>query len=84
MTDIGDTFVNYTLCKDIKKAAQAGIIEQGFDTEEEDRFVSELERRIAAFDDKETYIAIKTLVKNQARTVARTLTYMEKEGELRA
>lgn len=84
MTDIGETFVNYTLCKDIKKAARAGVIDMGFDTEEEDRFVSELERRIAAFDDKETYVAIKTLVRNQARTVARTLTYMEKEGELKA
>ena len=83
MSDIGETYVNYSLCKDVRKAAKAGVIELGFDTEEEDRFISELERRISAFDDKETYIAVKTLINHNPRTVAKTLNYMEKEGELR-
>ena len=82
--DIGETFINYILCKDVRKAADAGVFELGFDTEEERRFISELERRVAVFDDKETYIAVETLIKNNPRTVAKTLAYLEKEGELRA
>lgn len=79
--DVGETFVNYTLCKDVRGAAKAGVIELGIDSEEEDRFISELERRLKAFDDKETYIAVKTLIKTHKTTVVKTLEYMEKEGE---
>lgn len=77
--EIGETFVNYALCRNIKDAAKAGVFELGIDSEEEDRFVSELERRLKAFDEKETYIAVKTLVNTHRNTFIKTLEYMEGE-----
>ena len=72
---IGENFVNYSLLKDLKKAHK----DMGDDSEQEDRFVSELERRMAALDEKETYIVVKTLVNHHRKTVIRTLEYMEGE-----
>lgn len=78
---VGDTFVNYALTKDLKEAHKAGIFEDfGDDSEQEDRFVSELERRMMAIDEKETYIVVKTLVNTHRKTVAKTLEYMERKG----
>lgn len=79
---LGDTFVNYALIKDINRAYQARVFTNMGDlSENEERHVSELERRMAALDDKETYIAIRTLVKHHRKTVVKSLEYMEKEGE---
>lgn len=77
MIVIGETFVNYGLLKDIEGAVKAGVIKKGIDNEDESRHVSELERRLSALDDKETYIAIKTLIKHHKKTVLKTLEYME-------
>lgn len=77
---IGENFVNYSLLKDLKKAHKAGVFEDmGDDSEQEDRFVSELERRMAALDEKETYIVVKTLVNHHRNTVIKTLEYLDEQ-----
>ena len=83
---IGETFVNYALVKDYKRAHKAGVFhDQGDETENEERHMSELERRMAALDEKETYVTVKTLVEQHRETVIKTLEYLnkikEKEGE---
>ena len=78
--EIGEAFVDYALCRNVKGAHKAGVFEDmGVEGEEEDRHISELERRMTALDDKETYVVVKTLVENHKRTVAKTLEYMEGE-----
>ena len=78
---IGENFVNYALLKDLKKAHKAKVFDDmGDDSEQEDRFVSELERRMAALDEKETYIAVKTFVDHHRETVIKTLEYLNRKG----
>ena len=80
---IGDDFVNYALKRDLVKANKAKVFDDlGDDSEQEDRHVSELERRMKALDDKETYIAVKTLIKNHSETFLKTLYYLKEEGEI--
>lgn len=75
-------FINFELVKDIKKAEKEGVIpDLGFHTENEERHVSELERRMAALDERETYVAVKTIVKHHRDVLVNTLNYMNKEGE---
>ena len=77
---IGENFVNYALLKDLKKAHKAGVFEDfGDDSEQEDRCMSELERRMAALDEKETYIAVKTFAEHHRETVIRTLDYLDEQ-----
>lgn len=82
---IGETFVNYSLVKDYKKAHKAGVFRDlGIEDENEERCMSELERRMAALDEKETYIAVKTFIEHHRETVIKTLEYLnKKEGEKR-
>ena len=81
-TSIEGSFINFALVKDIKKAEKAGVIpDLGYNTENEERHISELERITEAFDEKETYVIVKTLVRSQRKTFVKTLEYMEKEGE---
>ena len=79
----GDNFVSYTLLEDLRKAYAAGVFhEMGDISENEDRYVSELERRMMALDEKSTYIAIKALVSQHFDTVVKSLAYLKKqEGE---
>ena len=80
---IGDDFVNYVLKRDLIKANKAGVFkDMGDDSEQEDRHVSEFERRMKALDDKETYIAVKTLLESHSETFIKTLYYMKEEGEI--
>ena len=82
MIVIGETAVDYALKKDLIRAYNAGVFpDLGVPGENEDRHVSELEYRISAFDEKETYIAVKTLIKHHKKTFIKTLEYMNKEGE---
>lgn len=88
---IGDNFVNYALCTDLKKAHKAGVFEEmGIESEQEDRYVSELERRMKALDAKSVYIAVKSFAEEHRETVIRTLEYLDdqqrqkqREGEKR-
>lgn len=82
MTDIGESFVNYALVKDTRSAHRAGVFEDmGDDSEDEDRHISELERRMSALDEKETYITVKTLINTHKQTFIKTLEYLQKEGK---
>lgn len=81
MKNIGETFINYFLLKDMDNAEEDGIIPNGFHTEEEERHISELDRRMSALDARETYVTIKALIKSNRKTFVRTLEYInEKEG----
>lgn len=76
------TSVDYALLKDIKKAHEWGVFpDMGVNNDNEKLHVSELEYRIAAFDEKETYIAIKTLIDHHRQTVVKTLEYLERGEE---
>ena len=82
MKNIGETFINYFLLKDMDNAEEDGIIPNGFHTEEEERHISELDRRMSALDARETYVTIKALIKSNRKTFVRTLEYInEKEGD---
>lgn len=76
----GETFINYELLQDIDKAHDAGVFDDmGIEGETEERYVSELERRMNAMDEKSVYIAVKTFAINHRETVKKTLEYMEGE-----
>lgn len=84
---IGEVFIDYALLKDLEKAYEAGVFtEKGDESENEERHVSELARRMSALDEKETYIAVQSLVKHHKQTVIDTIKYLnsrkEKEGEI--
>lgn len=77
----GETFVNYSLLEDIEQARKAGVFtDSDVKDENEERHVSELERRMSALDEKETYIVVKTLIKNHWDTFSKSIHYI-KEGE---
>ena len=76
-----ESFIDFALCKDIVNAHKAGVFEDmGVPGDDEDRYVSELKRRMKAFDEKSVYVAIKTFVKYHRQTVINALEYIEKEG----
>ena len=73
MTDV-KTAVDYALLKDLEQAHDAGVFnDMGVDNDNEKLHVSELEYRVSAFDEKETYITVKTLVNHHRKTVVKTL-----------
>ena len=76
-------FVNFALIRSIKKAVIAKVIRQYvFDTEEEERHLSELERRTKALDEVEVYVITKTFIENHREVFVRSLEYISKqEGE---
>lgn len=80
---IDEPFVNFSLMKDIQKAADAGIIQLNapLNNEYEENHLSELERILKALDEVENFITIKTLVKYHKDLFIRILEYMNKEGE---
>lgn len=79
---IGDTFVDYELCRYLEKAHKAGVFENmGIQGENEDRHVSELDRRMRALDEKEVFITVKAIVENNWETFAKTIIFLKKEGE---
>lgn len=78
---VGDTFINYALLDAVRKAYGARVFDEyGDESEAEDRHISELERRLSAFDDKEAFIAVRTLVKYHKDTVKKTIQYIKEEG----
>lgn len=80
--DIGETFVDYALVQDVEKAHNAGVFEDmGVDGEDEQRYISELKRRVTAFDEKSVYVAIKVFVTHHWDTLTKALKYIKKEGE---
>lgn len=78
-----ESYVNFALVKDLKKAAAAGIIHPNvpIDSEYEENHISELERILRALDEVEDYVAVKTLIKYNKKLFIRILEYMNEEGE---
>jgi len=77
----GDTFVDYGLLKDLESAYRAKVFpDMGVEGEDEERYVSELKRRMTALDEKSVYIAIRAFVDAHRTTVIRSLEYLQKEG----
>ena len=79
---IDGSFINFKLVKELKRAKAEGIIKEDFiDTDKEQCHISELERRLSAFDEAEVYVATKTFIKHRRKAFVKILEYMEKEGE---
>ena len=79
---IDGSFINFKLVKELKRAKAEGIIKDDFiDTDKEQCHISELERRLSAFDEAEVYVATKTFIKHHRKSFVKILEYMEKEGE---
>lgn len=77
---IGDDFIDYEMLRELKRAHKAGVFTDfGIDSEEEDRHVSELARRMSALDEKETYIAVKKLIYSHTETFIKALYFIKKE-----
>lgn len=82
MNDMGECYVNYSLKESVRKAFAARVFpEFGDDSEDEDRHISELERRMKALDGKETYVVVKTLSEAHWEIFKNSIKYL-KEGEL--
>ena len=80
---VGETLIDYELLTDINKAIKSGLFEQGDNSENEDRHVSAFDELMKPLDEKEVYIVTRNLVRYHRRAFARTLHYLEKEGELK-
>ena len=78
-----ESFVNFSLVKELKRAEAAGIIHPNapIDSDKEENHLSELERILRALDEVEDYVAIKTLVKYNKKLLVKILDYMNEEGE---
>ena len=75
-------FINYSLMDDVRGAFAARVFsEMGDTSEDEDRHISELERRMIALDEKETYVVVKTLSENHWDTFLKSIRYLKKEGD---
>jgi len=71
--------INYLLLKEIKEAIDAGAI-NGMYSNFNEPSISELECRIQAMDEIDTYVLIRTLAKYRRELFVRILEYMnEKE-----
>jgi len=81
---IDESFVNFALMKDIRGAEKNGVIHLNvpLDNVYEEPHLSELERLLMAFDEVETYVAVKALIKHQREAFAKTLIYLERKGKL--
>jgi len=80
--EIGETFISYVLLTIVRKAFSARVFDDyGDDSEEEDRHLSELERRMAALDEKETFVVVKTLFENHRETFEKTVLFLERGSE---
>ena len=78
--EIGETLIDYGLKADIDKAITEEIIEQGDDSEMEDRHISLLNTLLKPLDDKEVYVVVRNLVKYHRRDFLRILEYMGTEA----
>lgn len=78
----GEDFVNYALLRIIKKGFDARVFDEfGEDSEDEDRHVSELDRRMRALDQKEVFVTVKAIVESNWETFAKTIIFLKQEGE---
>ena len=78
--NIGETLIDYGLLGVIRRAFKFGVFEEyGDKSENEDRHISELHRRMAALDEKEVFVAMKAFIELHPKTVVKTLEYFNAE-----
>ena len=77
-----DSFIDYGLLKDIEAAYRAKVFpDMGVEDEDEERYVSELDRRMTALDEKSVYVTVRAFVKGHRETLIRAIEHIQKEGE---
>lgn len=72
--------VNHLLAREIEDAINAGVI-NGIYSNFNVPSISELEQRIRALDEIDTYVVIKSLIKYHRELFVKVLEHMNKEGE---
>jgi predicted hydrolase (HD superfamily) len=72
--------VNWLLTKEIKEAIDEGVID-GMYSNFNEPSISELERRMKALDEIETYVVVKTLVKYRRELFVNILEYLNKKAK---
>ena len=77
--EIGETLIDYKLLSDIDKAIAERIIEQGDDSEKENRHISLLNTLLKPLDDKEVYVVVRNLIMYHKKDFVRTLEYLNKQ-----
>lgn len=78
-----ESFVNFSLMRELDRAETAGIIHPNvpLDNEYEENHLSEFERISKALDEVESYVAVYALVKYRKGLLVKILDFMKKEGE---
>jgi len=77
----GESFINYGLLKEIEAAYRSGVFpDMGVEDEDEERYVSELDRRMSALDDKSVYVAVRAFANEHRKTLIKALEHI-REGE---
>jgi len=72
--------VNWVLASDIKQAIDEGVID-GMYSNFNEPSISELERRMKALDEIDTYVVINTLVKYRRQLFVNILEYLNKKAK---
>ena len=72
--------VNWVLASEIKQAIDEGVID-GMYSNFNEPSISELERRMKALDEIDTYVVIKTLVKYRRQLFVNILEYLNKKAK---
>ena len=72
--------INYILASEIKQAIDSGVID-GMYSNFNEPSISELERRIRALDEIDTYVVINTLVKYRRQLFVNILEYLNKKAK---
>jgi len=72
--------VNWMLASEIKEAIDSGVID-GMYSNFNEPSISELERRIRALDEIDTYVVVKTLVKYRRELFVNILEYLNKKAK---
>lgn len=80
--EIGETLIDYELLKEVDRAVLDRVINQGDDSENEDRHISLLDNLMIPLDDKEVFVLVRNLIKYHREDFVKTLEYLNrKEGE---
>lgn len=72
--------VNWMLASEIKEAIDSGVID-GMYSNFNEPSISELERRIKALDEIDTYVVVKTLVEYRRGLFVNILEYLNKKAK---
>ena len=78
-----ESFVNFSLMRELDRAEAAGVIHPNvpLKSEYEENHLSEFERISKALDEVESYVSVYTLVKHRRELFINILNFIKKEGE---